>query len=416
MDAAFPIDEIRSQFPSLAVTDQQRPRVYFDNPAGTQVPRLVADATTDCYLRHNANLGGAFVTSKAAGEIVARAHAAMAVFVGARSEREIVIGPSMTGLTFHISRSIGLTLGRGDEVVVTRMDHDGNIAPWLAMARDCGATVRWLPFDANSWLIEPAALESVLSKRTKIVALNAASNLTGSINDVSALIKRIHETGALVYVDAVQFSPHELTDVVALDCDFLACSSYKFYGPHLGIVWGREELLRAFSPYKVRPMGDELPDRWETGTPQIELQAGLAAAIDYYGWLGSRFDGGQDPRGRIRMAFDATKRWEQMLAAQLIAGLREIDGVTIHGITDPLQMASRVPTVSFTHARRAPAEIAAALAQRNIFVWAGHNYALEIVRELGIDDGTGVLRIGLAHYNTPEEVDQALSALEDVLR
>ena len=416
MDARFPIDEVRAQFPSLAVRDEDLPRTYFDNPAGTQVPRRVAEAATDCYLRHNANLGGAFVTSIAAGEIVARAHAAMAVFLGAESAREVVIGPSMTNLTFHISRSIGLTLGRGDEVVVTRMDHDGNVAPWLAMARDCGATVRWLPFDDTSWQIEPAALDHILSKRTKLVALNAASNLTGSINDVALLINRIHETGALAYVDAVQFSPHEFTDVAALGCDFLACSSYKFYGPHLGIVWGREELLRAFAPYKVRPMGDELPDRWETGTPQIELQAALAATIDYYEWLGSHFDGNSDARGRIRAAFDATKQWEQLLAAQLIAGLREIDGVTIHGITDPLRIASRVPTISFTHARRPPLEIAEALAKRNIFVWAGHNYALEIVRHLGIDESQGVLRIGLAHYNTPEEVDQTLSALEGVLR
>jgi cysteine desulfurase family protein (TIGR01976 family) len=416
MDRRFPIDEIRAQFPSLALSDQGRRRVYLDNPAGTQVSRRVADAATDCYLRHNANLGGAFVTSVAAGEIVSRAHAAMATFLGASSQREIVIGPSMTGLTFHISRSIGLTLGRGDEVVVTRMDHDGNIAPWLAMARDCGATVRWLPFSDQSWLIEPSALDGVLTKRTKLVALNAASNLTGSVNDVASLISRIHESGALVYVDAVQFSPHELTDVAVLGCDFLACSSYKFYGPHLGIVWGREELLSAFTPYKVRPMGDALPDRWETGTPQIELQAALAATIDYYDWLGSRFDASQDQRGRIRAAFDATKRWEQMLAAQLIAGLREIDGVTIRGITDPLRLASRVPTVSFTHARRQPADIAAALAQRNMFVWAGHNYALEIVRQLGIDATTGVVRIGMAHYNTPEEVDQTLNVLEEVLR
>jgi cysteine desulfurase family protein (TIGR01976 family) len=415
MDARFPIDEIRAQFPSLAVFDQGKRRIYFDNPAGTQVSRLVANATTECYLHHNANLGGAFVTSLEAGDIVSRAHAAMAVFLGARSEREVIIGPSMTSLTFHISRSIGRTLGPGDEVVVTRMDHDGNIAPWLAMARDSGATVRWLPFDDQSWLIEPSALDGVLTKRTKLVALNAASNLTGSINDVARLISRIHETGALVYVDAVQFSPHELTDVMALDCDFLACSSYKFYGPHLGIVWGREALLRAFSPYKVRPMGDELPDRWETGTPQIELQAALAATIDYYDWLGSRFDPNQDLRGRIRAAFEATQRWEQMLAAQLIAGLREIDGVTIHGITDPLRLASRVPTVSFTHARRKPVDIAEALARRNMFVWAGHNYALEIVRHLGIDDATGVLRIGMAHYNTPEEVDATLNALEEIL-
>jgi cysteine desulfurase family protein (TIGR01976 family) len=412
----YPIDDIRREFPSLEVLDQGKARVYLDNPAGTQVPARVADAARECLLRTNANLGGAFITSVEAGAVVARAHEAMATFLGAPSPKEIVIGPSMTGLTFHLSRSIGQTIAPGDEVVVTRMDHDGNVAPWLAMAAERGATVRWLPFDSGSWQIEPGALDGVLSKRTKLVALNAASNLLGSVNDVAQLVSRIKRAGALVYVDAVQFSPHEFTDVAALGCDFLACSSYKFFGPHLGIVWGRRELLASLSPYKVRAMGDELPDRWETGTPQIELQAALAATIDYYDWLGGRFTTNADRRARIRAAFDATKRWEQALAAQLIAGLREIDGVTIHGITDPLRLSARVPTVSFTHSRHKPADIAQALAKRNIFVWGGHNYALEIVRQLGIDEATGVLRIGMAHYNTPDEVDRTLTALEEILR
>ena len=415
MNDPYPIEEIRHEFPSLQLKDHGAARVYLDNPAGTQVARRVAEATSECYLRHNANLGGSFITSVEAGEIVARAHAAMAVFLGASSAQEIVIGPSMTTLTFHISRSIGKTIGPGDEVVVTSMDHDGNIAPWLAMAEERGATVRWLRFDARSWTVEPRALDAVLSKRTKLVALNAASNLTGSINDVAALVSRIRQCGALVYVDAVQYAPHEITDVLAMGCDFLACSSYKFFGPHLGIVWGRKALLQALRPYKVRPMGDELPERWETGTPQIELQAGLAATIEYYDWLGSNFEQAPDRRTRIKAAFAATKRWEQALAAQLIAGLREIDGVAVHGITDPLRYDSRVPTVSFTHARHTPAHVANALAARNIFVWSGHNYALEIVRQLGIDEHQGVVRIGMAHYNTPEEVGQTISALEEIL-
>ncbi|MDQ6767783.1 MAG: cysteine desulfurase-like protein [Candidatus Eremiobacteraeota bacterium] len=415
MDERFPIDTIRHEFPALKLTDHGQPRVYFDNPAGTQVPLRVAEATSNCLLRHNANLGGAFLTSVEAGRIVHEAHAAVAAFIGAASGEEIIIGPSMTGLTFHLSRSIGKTIGPGDEIVVTRMDHDGNIAPWLQMADDRGATVRWLPFSADSWRIEPSALDDVLSKRTRLVALNAASNLTGSINDVASLVARIHEAGALVYLDAVQYSPHELTDVAALGCDFLTCSSYKFFGPHLGIAWGRKDLLQTLVPYKVRPMGDELPDRWETGTPQIELQAGLRAAIDYLEWLGSLVGKNGDRRARIRGAFAAIKGWEQMLVGQLIAGLSEIRGLTIRGISDPARLSSRVPTVSFTHAAHKPQDVAKKLAARNIFVWSGHNYALEIVRQLGIPESEGVLRIGLAHYNTPQEVDATLTALEEIL-
>lgn len=416
MNDRFPIDAIRREFPSLTVTDDGRARIYIDNPAGTQVPMRVAQATTDCFLRHNANLGGAFVTSREAGVIVERAHAAMADFLGADSGEEIVIGQSMTALTFHMSRSIAKTIGPGDEIVLTRMDHDGNIAPWLAIAADRGATVRWVPFNADTWVIEPRALDDVLSKRTRLVALNAASNLTGSINDVARLVERVHEAGALAFVDAVQYSPHEFTDVKQLGCDFLACSSYKFFGPHLGIVWGRRDLLQSLEPYKVRPIGDELPDRWEAGTPQIELHAGLAATVDYFDWLGAQLGSNGDRRARFRTAFEATKAWEQMLAAQLVAGLSEISGVTIRGISDPSRFSSRVPTVSFTHRTRKPKEIAALLASRNIFVWSGHNYALEIVRQLGIPENEGVLRIGMVHYNTPEEVDATLTALEEILR
>lgn len=416
MQDRFPIEAIRSEFPSLSVKDAGRPRVYFDNPAGTQVPQRVARAVTDCYARRNANLGGSFVTSIQAGDIVARAHAAIAEFVGASTAEEIVIGPSMTALTFHLARSIGKTIGPGDEIVVTRMDHDGNIAPWLTIAEDRGATVRWAPFSTESWVIEPADLDPVLTSRTRLVALNAASNLTGSINDVARLVARVHDAGALAYVDAVQYSPHVVTDVAALGCDFLACSSYKFFGPHLGMVWGRKELLQSLVPYKVRAMGDDLPERWETGTPQIELQAALASTVDYFDWLGAQVDADGDRRARILSAFSAIRRWERMLAEQLVAGLSEIRGVTIRGISNPEHFSSRVPTVSFTHATRRPQEVAQALADRNIFVWAGHNYALEIVRSLGIPEEDGVVRIGMAHYNTPEEVDATISALEQILR
>ena len=408
----FPVDAIRAEFPALRISDNGRPRIYLDNPAGTQVPASVADAISRCLLETNANLGGFFSTSLAAESIVQRAHEAMARFLGASSFREIVIGPSTTGLTFELSRSLARTLRPGDEIVVTHMDHDGNIAPWLAMAQDCGATIRWLDFDHASWVIEPKALDAVLSDRTRIVALNYASNLTGSINDVRTLVDRVHAAGALAYVDAVQFAPHGFIDVEQLACDFLACSSYKFYGPHMGIVWGREAILRDLYPFKVRPQTDELPWRFETGTPQIEQLAGVEATVAYFEWLGSLCSQERESRSRIRSAFEAASQYEQELTARLIAGLQRMRGICIIGITEARRASSRVPTVSFTHERRSPAEIARALAERNIFVWSGHNFALEVVRSLGIDEEQGVVRIGLAHYNTASEVDQALNALD----
>lgn len=393
MPTDFAIDQIRAEFPALAMSDAGVPRVYLDNPAGTQVPRRVAEAAARCLLETNANLGGFFTTSLAAEEVVDGAHRAMARLLGASSEREVVIGPSMTSLTFEFSRSIGRTLKAGDEIVVTHMDHDGNISPWLALAEDRGLVVRWVPFDERTWVIEPDALDAVLSNKTRLVALNYASNLTGSINDVRTLVDRIHAVGALAYVDAVQFAPHGKIDVQALGCDFLACSSYKFYGPHLGIVWGRESLLADLYAYKVRPATNDLPYKFETGTPQIEQLAALSACVDYLeGVMGA-------------------EAYERRLAAHLIDGLQRIPGVRIIGITDPARYDRRVPTVSFVHDTRGPAEIAQALARRNIFVWSGHNYALEIVRQLGIDETRGVVRIGIAHYNTLEEIDRTLDAV-----
>jgi cysteine desulfurase family protein (TIGR01976 family) len=396
MKSTFPIDAVRAEFPALALTDKSVPRVYLDNPAGTQVPRKVAEAAARCMLETNANLGGYFTTSIAAEKVVIDAHRAMARFVNG-SEKEIVTGPSMTTLTFAFSRSIGRTLKPGDEIVVTRMDHDGNIAPWLALAEDLALTVRWLPFNEESWVIEADALDAVLSKKTKLVALNYASNLTGSMNDVRALIQHIHDAGALAYVDAVQYAPHGKVDVKALDCDFLACSSYKFYGPHLGIVWAREALLEELYAYKVRPQTSEIPYKFETGTPQIELLAALSATVEYMESVG------------------AFQEYERMLAARLIEGLQRIRGARIIGIADPQRYEHRVPTVSFVHDKRAPDEIARFLAERNIFVWSGHNFALEVVRQLGIDERQGVVRIGMGHYNTLAEIEKTLEALSEIL-
>jgi cysteine desulfurase family protein (TIGR01976 family) len=407
----FPIDAIRAQFPALSHAD----RIHVDNPAGTQVPTRVAEAVADCLLHHNANLGGYFATSEQAGAIVDQAHADAATLFGAASADEIVIGQSMTALTFNMSRAIGLTLSPGDEILVTTMDHDGNVAPWLTMAEERGCVVRRVPFDRDSWRIEPAALASVLGPRTRVLALTYASNLTGSINDVAALTALAKQAGALVYVDAVQFAPHGLVDVAALGCDFLVASGYKFFGPHMGVLWGRADLLRELVPEKVRPASNDIPSRWEQGTPQIELQAGLSAAIAYLDWLGTEMGAGDTPRGRLAAAWQAATAWEAALAQSLIDGLRGLPGVTVHGITNPNEIAFRVPTVSFTHASVPPSHIAQALAAKGICVWSGNNYALEVVRHLGIEEDSGVLRIGLAHYNTPAEVERVLASVKRAL-
>lgn len=407
----FPIDLVRAEFPALA----RAGRIHVDNPAGTQVPRRVGDAACDALLHQNANLGGYFATSEAAGRIVRKAHEDAALMFGAGDWREIVIGQSMTALTFHMARALAPTFSAGDEIIVTGMDHDGNVAPWLAAAAERGCIVRRVPFDAESWRIEPAALEAVLTPRTRLLALNYASNLTGSINDVAALTALAHQAGALVYVDAVQFAPHGLLDVAALGCDFCVASAYKFFGPHLGVLWARADLLRALQPHKVRPASEEIPWRWEQGTPQIELQAALSAAIGYLDWLGGQVGDAATPRERLAAAWTASTAWEASLAQALIAGLRALPGLTIHGITNPNRIGFRVPTVSFTHDRVTPATIALALAARGICVWSGNNYALEVVRQLGIPEDTGVLRIGLAHYNTTDEVNRVLEEVKEAV-
>jgi cysteine desulfurase family protein (TIGR01976 family) len=410
--STFPIGAVRAAFPAVGSHDGERPRVYLDNPAGTQVPGAVVDAISLCLIQSNANLGGAFSTSRTAGKLVTGARQAMADFLGAESEREIVVGSSMTALTFAFSRSIGRTIAPGDEIVVTRMDHEGNVAPWLELAAERNATIRWVPFDRHSWKLEPAALAEALSDKTRVVALNYANNLTGSVNDVRGLCDLIRSAGAASYVDAVQYAPHRAIDVRSLGCDFLTCSAYKFFGPHLGILWGRRALLEELHAYKARPQSGRSPDKFEMGTPQIELHAGLAAAVEYFAWLGSQVCGARDRRARITEAFGAIVEWESVLVRRLIDGLRGLEGVTIVGITDEAHMDARVPTVSFTHERLASPAIARELARQGIFVWSGHNFALETVRSLGINEDEGVVRIGLVHYNTAEEIDAAVAAVD----
>jgi len=413
---------VRSRFPALSLTDAGVRRIYLDNPAGTQVPDSVADAISGCLLHANANIGGNFASSREAGAIVDAGREAMSDFLNAESPDEIVFGHNMTTLTFHMSRSIGRLLKPGDEIVVSRMDHDANVWPWVTLARDLELEIRWLPFDQSTYEFEPGALESVLSDRTRLVCLCAASNLTGTVNDVTALCAAARSVGAMTYIDAVQSAPHVATDVQAIGCDFLVCSAYKFFGPHHGILWARADVLDMLEAYKVRPAPETVPGRFETGTQNHEAIAGITAAVDYFASLGAaaapdgdRWSEFSGRRRDVHVALDLLFDYELSLASCLVDGLLEIDGVTVHGITAKGAMHRRVPTVSFTHARKRPADIAQALGARNIFVWSGHNYAVELAKAIGVLESGGVVRIGPVHYNTHAEIDELLAVLGPVL-
>lgn len=406
----FPIERVRAQFPALSSSS-----VFLDNPAGTQVPRQVIEAVAGAMVAAASNTGGYFQASLDAGAIYTRAHEAMAQLLGGASVREIVIGQSMTMLTFQMARSLGRSWQPGDEIIVTRMDHEGNVSPWVRLAEDRGLTVRWLPFNRDSWRIEPEDLQPLLSGKTRLLALNYASNLTGSINPVGELTRLAKQAGALVYVDAVQYVPHGLTDVEKLGCDFLVCSSYKFFGPHLGVLWGREPLLAELYPYAVHCGPKEPPGRHELGTSQTELFSGLAAAIDYFVWLGEQTGAVGGDREKIECAYRAAAEHERPLAQRMIDGLRAIQGVQVQGIASAGRIDERVPTISITHSHHRPSALAKALAAQGINVWSGHNYAYQLARYLGLDEHEGVLRIGLAHYNSAAEVDRIVHSLQRLL-
>lgn len=419
----FDLAAIRAQFPALSDTDDGVARLYFDNPAGTQVPAMVAERMSDCLLRASANIGGYFSTSLRAEEIVVDARDAMADFVNASSPDEIVFGQNMTSITFHVSRSIGRHLKAGDEIILSRMDHDANVEPWVLLARDLDLTVRWLPFNTETFEFDLPRLDDLLNDRTRLLCVGGASNLTGTINDVQAICRKASEAGAWSYIDAVQSAPHISTDVQAIGCDFFVCSAYKFFGPHQGILWGRREVLEQLEPYKVRPAPSELPWCFEPGTQSHEGMAGTAATVDYFAWIGATMgdqNGAAAMHGTVRRhqvsaAFERLFAYEMVLTSQLIRGLQAISGIKVQGITAADALSRRVPTVSFTHETQSPAAIAEAMARRNIFVWSGHNYALEAANALGILDSGGAVRIGAVHYNSSEEIDQLLNALEDLL-
>jgi len=412
---SYNLDAVRAQFPSLSITDNGQRRIYFDNPAGTQVPASVAEAMSDCLLKHNANQGGYFRTAMEADAIVAGAREAMADLLNAPSPDEIVFGQNMTTITLHISRSLGRLMRPGDEIILSRMDHDANVWPWVLLARDLELEIKWLPFDAESFEFDLAVLDQLLTERTRLLCVGGASNLIGTINDVKGICARAKSTGALTYIDGVQSVPHIATDVQDLDCDFLVCSPYKFFGPHQGVLWGRREILEQLEAYKVRPAPDGIPGCFETGTQSHEGFAGTAAAVDYFAWIGETMAGVSGRRKALRAAMDMLFDYEKELAEHLIEGLLGIDGVTVQGITAPDALDRRVPTVSFTHESVASAHIAEALAHENIFAWSGHNYAVEVAKTLGIYDTGGAVRIGPVHYNSVGEIDETLDALHQVL-
>jgi cysteine desulfurase family protein (TIGR01976 family) len=370
------------------------------------VPAPVIEAMTRFLEAGGSNLGGPFVTSKETDAVVAAARAAMADLLGA-TPGEIAFGQNMTSLNMALARAISRDWEPGDEVVVTALDHDANVSPWLIAAEETGATVRRIPFDKDTGLLDMDALDSRLSERTRYVAVTHASNAIGSIVDVAEVVRRARSVGALVGVDAVHYAPHGLIDVVATGCDFLLCSAYKFFGPHTGIMYGRQELLSSVRPYKIRPAPSDPPGSWETGTQSFESLAGVTAAVDYLASLGD----GDDRRTRIVSAMQAVRAHEISLSERFVAGLADQQHVALYGSTDP---ATRTPTFAIDVHGVRPARVAAELGRQGIFVWSGHYYALEAIEHLGRTDSGGLVRIGFVHYNTSDEVDRVLAALDTV--
>jgi cysteine desulfurase family protein (TIGR01976 family) len=435
--AALDLNYVRTQFPSLAQTVNGHPAAFLDGPGGTQVPQRVMDAISG-YLSHdNANTAGAYATSSHTDAMIARARGAMADFLHCGAD-EIVFGPNMTTLTFAISRAIGRELKAGDEILVTRLDHDANVSPWTTMAEDRGITVRWAEFNVADCTLDMSDLASKINKNTKLVAVGYASNGVGTINPVHEVVRLAHNVGALAYIDAVHYAPHGLIDVAALDCDFLICSTYKFFGPHMGVLYGKREHLQRFRPYKVRPNTNAIPNCWEWGTLNHECIAGIEACVEYIADLGRKsraslkgpFDSAQgrqlgrlspraeltDRRGAIEAAYAIIHEHEHALLERMISGLKAIPGLKIYGITDPPRFNDRCPTFAVRIEGHSPLELATKLGERGIFTWDGNYYALNLTERLDVEKSGGFLRIGLAHYNTADEVDRVLAALHEIVR
>jgi len=410
------LSTIRKQFPSL-----DRPAIFFDNPGGTQIAKPSLDRITRYLLESNANHEGAFETSKKSDAVLDEAHAAMADFYNASSPEEIVFGNNMTTLTLHFSRSLSRDWKAGDEIVVTRLDHDANVTPWTLAAQDRGATVTWIDFDVEDGTLKLDQLEKALERKPKLVAVGYASNSLGTINPVAKITRMAHDAGALVYVDAVQYAPHGPIDVQKLDCDFLVSSAYKFFGPHTGILFGKRELLEKLFAYKVRPATNKIPGKFETGTQNHEGIAGTLGAVEYFEWLGKTFGdsaveglvgrGYEGRRLELKKAMTVLRAYEFELGRALLSALESVPGLRLYGLTDPRRLEDRVATFSFRLKDMNPRVVAEKLAAEGIYVWDGNYYALNVSERLGVEENGGMVRVGAAHYNTLEEVERLKTAL-----
>jgi cysteine desulfurase family protein (TIGR01976 family) len=406
----FDVDALRRQFPALAIEDGGRPVALFDGPGGTQVPESVIAAIGAYYRTSNANHDGPFLTSRRSDAAAHEAHQAMADMLGASSPDEIKFGANMTTLTFHLSRSIGATMAPGDEIVVTILDHEGNVGPWKAIAADRGLVIRTVDIRTSDVTLDLVSLDAVLGPRTKLVAVGWASNAVGTINPVAEIVRRAHAVGAWTYLDAVHAAPHLPIDVQAIGTDFLACSTYKFFGPHAGVLYGRAEVLAALPAYKLVPA----TDRFETGTGNFEGLAGVTAAVEYLAGIGVAHGGvsADAPRGeRVHAGMRAIRAYEMELFGHLVDGLEAIPGLELYGITDRARFDDRTPTAALRIAGIAPRDVAEALGAEGIAVWDGDFYATGLIERLGLGDRGGVVRIGLTHYNTTAEVDRLVEAL-----
>lgn len=402
---------IRAQFPALEQEVNGQLAAFLDGPAGTQVSQGVIDAMSGYMTQGGSNQGASFITSRRSDEIVRAARLAMMDFLNARRPEEIVFGQNMTSLTFAVSRAISRNWQPGDEVVLTRLDHDANISPWLMVAEDHGVTVRWLDFDPTGCTLKMDMLPALINKKTRLVAVTCASNAVGTIPDLKEIARQAHAAGALVYADSVHYAPHGLLDVQDLDCDFLVSSTYKYYGPHTGVLYGKYELLDELTAYKLRPAPSKPAGKWETGTPSFESLAGVVAAIDYLAELG---DPGVSRRQRIVQAMNRIKKYEQMLSEHFLRSAVNVPGLQVYGITDIENLDLRTPTFAVSLEGYTPEEVADYLGEQGIFVWHGHYYAVAVMERLGLLERGGLVRIGFVHYNTIAEVDRVIAALTEL--
>lgn len=410
------IRRIRSRYPSLERMHNGKPLVYLDGPAGTQVPESVARRILDCMIHHNANRAGKFVTSNEVDRIMDQAHVAAADLLQADDPRSIAFGPNMTTLTLAFSRALARTWSPGDEVVVSSLDHDANYTPWVLAAKDAGAIVRTIAIRPEDATLDMGSLESLLNPKTRLVAVTAASNAVGSLTDIPAIAKLVHRAGAELFVDAVHYAPHRRIDLQAWDCDYLVCSAYKFFGPHIGILYGRPERMQSLQPYKLRPSPDSIPGRWMTGTQNHACIAGVTAAIDYIASLAeesTQNPSAQSRRERLDQAFDWIEQVETELVQRLLAGLLSIPKVQVFGITESQRSCHRAPTVAFCIQGLDSAQAATKLAEVGICAWHGNYYALPLTLALGTEPH-GIVRLGCMHYNTPEEIDRTLEEISKI--